>query len=171
MQEIWKDIPNYEGLYQVSNLGRVKSLFKYKKILKPRQRNGYLRVSLTKNNKSTNYAVHRLVAQAFISNPNNLPEVNHKDENKQNNCVDNLEFCTRKYNMKYGTWKDRRLVKFIKPVAQYDLNGNFIRNWTSIKDAKTKLNINNIPAVCKGKAKQSGGYIWKYINKGGKNYE
>ena len=171
MQEIWKDIPNYEGLYQVSNLGRVKSLFKYKKILKPRPRNGYLRVSLTKNNKSTNYAVHRLVAQAFISNPNNLPEINHKDENKQNNCVDNLEFCTRKYNMKYGTWKDRRLVKFIKPVVQYDLNGNFIRNWTSIKDAKTKLNINNIPAVCKGKAKQSGGYIWKYINEGGKNYE
>ena len=73
--------------------------------------------------------------------------------------------------MKEEASKARRLVKFIKPVAQYDLNGNFIRNWTSIKDAKTKLNINNIPAVCKGKAKQSGGYIWKYINEGGKNYE
>jgi len=171
MQECWKDIPNYEGLYQVSNLGRVKSIFKNKKILTPRLRNGYLRVSLTKNKKAINHSVHRLVAQVFIPNPNNLPEVNHKDENKENNCVNNLEYCTRNYNMKYGTWKDRRFIKFAKPVAQYDLDGNFIKNWNSIKTAKTQLKINNISAVCKGKAKQSGGYVWKYITKGGQNYE
>ena len=170
MKEIWKDVVGYEGLYQVSNLGRVKSIYKYKKILTPRPRNTYLRVSLSKNGKATNYSLHRLVAQAFLPNPTKLPEVNHKDENKQKNEVGNLEWCTKEYNMKYGTWKNLRAISVAKPVAQYDLNGNFIKRWNSIKDAKITLKINNIPAVCKGKANKAGGYIWKYIKEGGQIY-
>lgn len=116
-KEIWKNIEGYEGLYQVSNLGRVKRLKKIfkkyngygifnhyldEKILKPTKEQ-YYRVSLIKNNKRQTFLVHRLVAQAFIPNPNNYPCVNHKDENKLNNNVNNLEWCDVKYNMNYGT--------------------------------------------------------------------
>ena len=116
MEEIWKDIVGYEGLYQVSNFGRVKSLAKYKngnggskfwrkeRILKPANTGrGYLMVVLIKEKKRTTYILHRLVAQAFIPNPNNLPQINHKDENKTNNVVSNLEWCDNKYNSNYGT--------------------------------------------------------------------
>ena len=118
MKEIWKDVPNYEGLYQVSNLGNVKSLDKYVnsgiknntsvkrkgQLLKQSlKKNGYLQVTLTHNNIRKYIGVHRLVAQTFIPNPNNLPVVNHKDENPLNNCVNNLEWCTQKYNCNYGT--------------------------------------------------------------------
>lgn len=117
MTEIWKDIKGYEGLYQVSNLGKVKSLARFiqrnrvggryypELILKPTiniKRYGYLYVHLHKKGVTKVVTVHRLVAEAFISNPNNLPEINHKDENKSNNCVDNLEWCTSKYNANYG---------------------------------------------------------------------
>ncbi len=117
MKEIWKDIEGYEGLYQVSNLGDVRSL-KYAggnkvKILKQGNVNGYKRVSLHKNNKQKNYFVHRLVAMTFIPNPNNLPLVNHKDENKTNNSVDNLEWCTQKYNINYGS-AIKKVVKIAK---------------------------------------------------------
>ena len=109
MQEIWKDINDYEGLYQVSNLGRVKSLSrKYKKrviqehIVQPSiAHNGYLRVGLSKNGIRKYDSIHRLVAKAFIPNPNNYNIVNHKDCNRQNNCVDNLEWCNEKYNINY----------------------------------------------------------------------
>lgn len=118
MEEIWKDIKGYEGLYQISNLGRVKSL-NYKRtgieeILKSKKmRNGYLRITLNKNGKYKTFAVHRLVAEAFINNPNNLPEVNHKDEDKQNNCVWNLEYCDRRYNVNYGT-RNKRVSETVK---------------------------------------------------------
>lgn len=116
MQEIWKDIKHYEGLYQVSNLGNVKTLDKYVnsgiknnnkvkrkgKLLKQYNKRGYLQVTLTHNNKRKYVGVHRLVAQAFIPNPNNLPQVNHKDEDPLNNHVENLEWCTAKYNCNYG---------------------------------------------------------------------
>lgn len=116
MKEIWKDIPNFEGLYQVSNLGNVKTLDKYVnsgiknnskvkrigKILKQYNKGGYLQVSLRKNYKRYYFGIHRLVAMAFIPNPNNYPQVNHKDENKLNNCVENLEWCTAQYNCNYG---------------------------------------------------------------------
>lgn len=117
MQEIWKDIPNFENLYQVSNLGNVKSLEKYvnsaiknnskvkrkEQILKQYSKRGYLQVSLIKNHKRYYFNVHRLVAITFLPNPDNLPQVNHKDENTMNNNVDNLEWCTAKYNCNYGT--------------------------------------------------------------------
>lgn len=112
--EIWKDINGWEGLYQISNYGRVKSLSKYlyngygyfwskEKIMKlTNNQDGYLRIHLRNNGKRKVYSVHRLVAEAFIPNPNNLPEVNHKDEDTSNSKVDNLEWCTSKYNSNYG---------------------------------------------------------------------
>lgn len=116
--EIWKDIKDYEGLYQISNLGRVRSLERTmhkrkceNKILTlTSDRNGYLRVGLCSNGKRINAYVHRLVAQAFIPNYDNLPMVNHKDENKQNNCVDNLEWITNLNNLNYGLHNLRKSV-------------------------------------------------------------
>lgn len=117
--EVWKDIQGYEGLYQVSNLGRVKHLpyeyminntkiIKKEHILKPHKNNcGYMLVSLFKSRKNRQFFLHRLVAKAFIPNTNNLPEVNHKDEDKTNNRLSNLEWCTRKYNINYGTAIER----------------------------------------------------------------
>ena len=115
--EIWKDVVYFEGLYQVSNLGRVKSLNYSRtgreKVLKPSKTNGYLQVYLYKEGKSKRFSIHRLVAFAFIPNPNNLPIVNHKDEDKSNNCVDNLEWCTVAYNNNYGT-KNQRQAESLK---------------------------------------------------------
>lgn len=116
MEEIWKDIPNFEGLYQVSNLGNVRVLDRYVnsairnndkvkrkgKILKQYNKRGYLQVSLIKNYKRYYFTVHRLVAMAFLPNPDNLPQINHKDENPLNNNLSNLEWCTAKYNCNYG---------------------------------------------------------------------
>lgn len=115
-KQIWKDVKGYEGLYQVSNTGRVRSLNYMKtskvQVLKPqRQTQGYLFVRLRKEGKIRTIYIHRLVAEAFIPNPNNYPEVNHIDENKQNNIVSNLEWCTREYNQNYGTINKRRSEK------------------------------------------------------------
>lgn len=124
MEEIWKDIVGYEGFYQVSNLGRVKSLDRYIEVTNKRGTSyrrpikgkllslnsaddDYISVALNKDNTSVFYSVHRLVAQAFIPNPDNLPMINHKDESRTNNCVDNLEWCTAKYNSNYGTRCER----------------------------------------------------------------
>ena len=116
IEEIWKPVIGYEGLYEVSSYGRVKSLCKYdsrnrfreERILKLcANRLGYLKVGLSSNNKTKKYLVHRIVAEAFIPNPNNLPIINHRDENPSNNNVDNLEWCTAKYNSNYGTRNDR----------------------------------------------------------------
>ena len=115
-EEIWKPVVGYEGLYEVSNTGRVRSLDRYDRMnrfWKGRILNlhtdtgGYLYAQLYLNGKGKNYLVHRMVAQAFIPNPDNLPQVNHKDENKINDCVENLEWCSREYNINYGTIKDR----------------------------------------------------------------
>jgi len=102
-QEVWKDIKNYEGIYQVSNLGRVYNC-RYNRFLSTptNRKKKYVDVVLNKNGIAKSYKVHRLVAEAFIPNPNNLPFVNHKDENPSNNCVDNLEWCTNEYNLNYG---------------------------------------------------------------------
>ena len=121
-EEIWRPVVGYEGLYEVSNTGRVRSLdryvrrnyFKKGRILKLNDRRGYLFVELCLNNKTKNFSVHRLVAQAFIPNPDNLPQVNHIDEDKLNNRVENLEWCDSKYNSNYGTRKDRARNTAIK---------------------------------------------------------
>lgn len=169
MTEIWKDIPGYEGHYKVSNLGRVKSIkYNKEKILTPYKevkRFGYLSVYLrTPGNKKT-MKVHRLVALAFIPNPNNLPEINHRDENKENNCVDNLEWCTSKYNANYGT-KLTRLSKILgMKVAQYSKNGELINTFDSQQEAasKTRCIQTCISDCINGKIKTHRGFIWKKI--------
>lgn len=108
MEAEWRDVAGYEGHYQVSNTGKVRSVKKAPHVLKgDRQRNGYLRVCLWLRNSKRNHLIHRLVAEAFIPNPNHFPEVNHLDENKENNNVENLEWCTHLHNLNYGTVKRR----------------------------------------------------------------
>lgn len=114
--EEWKTIDNYEDLYMVSTLGKVKSL-KHNRVLRPNiKHDGYMFVILCKNGKVKPFRVHRLVAQAFIPNPDNLPEVNHKDENKVNNTVENLEWCTSSYNINYGTRNHKCMITRGTPV-------------------------------------------------------
>lgn len=183
-KEVWKNIEGYEELYQVSNFGRVKSL-NYKRSGKERilkqqpNNNGYLIVGLCKNNICKKFLVHRLVAQMFIPNNQNLFYVNHKDENPKNNHVDNLEFCSHEYNMNYGTILERKREsmkgkhhyhteetkrKMSKPILQYTKDGVFIREWIGINTASRELNIDNgdICRCCKGQQKSAGNYIWKY---------
>lgn len=176
MEEIWKDIKGYEGLYQASNLGRVRSFRNSSRkkcepyILSPGKINsGYLNVVLNKNGVRQTLKLHRLIAETFIPNPNNLSDVNHKDENKLNNCVDNLEWMSHKDNMNYGTLKSRLKNKHInselsKKVIQKDLNGNVIKIWDSISQAAKHLNIccGNITNCCKHRSKSVGGFAWEY---------
>jgi len=161
--EIWKDIKDYEGLYQVSNLGNVKSL-RTNNLLKPS--NGeYKQVTLCNKGKRKTIAIHRLVAETFIDNPFNKKQVNHKDENKHNNCVNNLEFCTHKENMNYGTKQERESrIKTKYNVLQYDLEGNFIKKWFNLREITLNTNYKkeNIMYCCEGKYKQAYGYIWRY---------
>ena len=173
--EQWRMIPDYEGLYMVSNLGRVKSL-NYNgtgqdRIMKPTvYSGGYFRVKLWKNKKPKLHLVHRLVAQAFLPNPYNLPQINHKDENPANNCVDNLEWCTSKYNINYGTRiekyrKTNTNGKKSKQIVQYSLNGEVIKVWPSSHEVERQLGFHhgNIINCCKGRQNTAYGYIWQYI--------
>ena len=177
MQEIFKDIKGFEGLYQVSNLGNVRSLPHLGKkinriygghLLIPQLNlKGYPSVVLHKDNKYVKTArVHRLVAETFIPNPDNLPQVNHKDEDKTNNKVDNLEWCTNKYNETYGTKIQRIAEKTHKGVNQYDLNGNFIKHYFSLTEASKETGINkgNIGSSCRG-GYNAGGFTWRYSDK------
>ena len=176
-KEIWKDIQGYEGVYQISNLGEIKSLERMivtndnitkkikEKILKPcLRKNGYYGIVLKKDDKSKYYAIHRLVAQHFIPNPNNLPQVNHKDENKINNCVENLEWCTSQYNINYGTHNERQALAKSKTVYQYSLEKELLNIWKSTHDVKYKLGYGqgNIASFCRGERKTAYGYIWSY---------
>jgi len=175
MQEIWKDIKGYEGLYQVSNYGRVKSLpkntknqFKNGLLLTPILNNkGYYMIGLYKNRKCKHYLISRLVAQTFIANPNNFPMVNHKDENPKNNYVENLEWCDRLYNMNYGTQKQRAHDKTKIKINQYTLDGKYIKTWNSITEANNFYKTSHISECCnsKSKRKSTKGYLWGYVNK------
>ena len=166
MDEIWRDIEGYKGLYQISNKGHVKSLYNgSERILKLHDNGkGYLRVNLTKENTSKHIRVHRLVARAFIPNPDNLPEINHRDENKKNNCVENLEWITHIDNCNYGTRNERSGYSRSKPILQYSKSGEFIREWQGAHEVERVLGIGNshIIACCKGKLKSAGGFVWKY---------
>ena len=167
MNEEWKDINGYKGLYQVSNLGRVRSVrYNKERIMELSYSHGYLRVGLYKNNKLKSHSVHRLVAQAFLDNPDNLPCVNHKDECKTNNHVDNLEWCSHQYNNTYGTVIQRRTEKNAKTVYQYTMDGEFVKKWISMKEIELELGFHstNISACCRGKRPMAYGYVWKYTN-------
>lgn len=138
MKEIWKNIKGYEGIYQISNLGNVRNLLSYeRKNLKGEiTEKGYIRVSLHKNGFRKVFRVHRLVAQAFIPNPLNKPQINHKDGNKLNNCVDNLEWATNKENIKHAIQNKLRAkeIRHVKPIA-YIKNGTIIKRYPSISSA------------------------------------
>ena len=199
-QEIWKSVVGFEGLYEASSFGRIKSLPKIRKgrggythflkerILKPQPSvsgRGEKHVTLRKNGKSFVKSVHRLVAISFIPNPNNLPQINHKDENPSNNRVDNLEWCDGFYNHNYGTIKERTkatvaknnsyrksLLKkiskgYIKNVMCLDDNGNLLGIYeNSIAAGKaTGVYPRSIRRCCSGEMKHSGGFVWKYLDK------
>jgi hypothetical protein len=178
--EIWKDIEGYEGIYQVSNLGRVRSLdytvtkkdgtvqtYKGKVFSMTLNTTGYPYVSFRMgSSKRKSLTVHRLVAQAFIPNPNNLPEVNHRNEDKTDNRVENIEWCDRKYNMQYGTRNDRQKEKIERhSVDQLDKYGNLLNTYPSIKEAARIVGIRHpecITKCCTGDRMTAGGYRWRY---------
>lgn len=178
MTEEWRDIPNYEGLYQVSNLGRVKSLdrivafkdgrmCKYKgRILSPGTvRGGYQAAHLSKNTSYETKAVHRLVAEAFIPNPKKLPEINHRDRDVTNNNVTNLEWCTRLYNANYDGAVERRVKQMRRRIQQRTMDGSVIQEYASVKEASSKTGLSscNISRAARGMRSHVGGYKWKYI--------
>src|SRR5699024_7078742 len=188
VKERWIDVKDYEGLYQVSNLGRVKGtervvkngknsvMIKPEVILKPiNNGNGYHYVNLLKDGVQRKTFIHRIVALSFLPNNKDYPVVNHKDENKLNNNVENLEWCTQSYNSNYrGASKRRALAtdytalgnRRKKELMQYDLDGNFIRRWDSATDCAKATGYHNsgIYACCNGKLDKYKGYKWKYVN-------
>lgn len=167
--EIFKPINNCEG-YEISNLGNVLSKNYNRtgepKLLKPnKQKTGYYTITI----KNKLYLIHRLVAEAFIPNPNNLPYVNHKDEDKSNNSADNLEWCTKSYNNNYGTHNERVAKantngKLSKQVFQYTKEGELVRTWLSLSEIKRQLDysLSPISNCCLNHRKSAYGYIWKY---------
>ena len=167
--EYWRPIPGYEE-YEVSNLGRVRSLkFGKMKILKQYEVNGYLRVSLYKDRKQKWFLVHRLVAMAFIPNTDKLPMINHKDECKTNNIPENLEWCDASYNNSYGTLPERQSQKQLndpiksKKVYQYTLDGVLVHVWTSVNEvARNGFSLGHVAACCRGERKSHRGYRWSY---------
>lgn len=182
MKEEWRTIKETDGKYSVSNLGNVKrnehytivspssTAFYGERKLKPyKTAEGYLVVRLQTNDKPVTRKIHRLVAEAFIDNPNNLPCVNHLDENRSNNTITNLEWCTVIDNNNHGTRKEKlSKISGIK-VAQYDLTGKLIKIWDSLSQASQSFGTkttSNIGRVCKGKPgrKTYRGYIWKYVD-------
>ena len=173
-EEYWRDIEGYEGLYQVSSWGKVKSLkdnwgngrVKILKGGKVGKKRNYLSVALFDDNKiKKQFKIHRLVAETFIPNPENKPQVNHIDGNKLNNNINNLEWNTAGENT-YHAYKNDLIKHYNRKINQYDLDGNFIKTWDSAKDIEIKINIHKsaICNCCKNKRKTAGGYIWKYVD-------
>lgn len=209
---LWKDIKGYEGLYQVSNLGNIKSMprtivtnnrfgkmTKYTKSreIKPHlnKKTGYYQVHLSKNKKTKMFLLHRLVAETFIPNMDNKPQINHINANKTDNRIENLEWCTSSENIKHAfannlshsnfkvqcgskhhffgkhhsiESKQKMKESHYKKIIQYDKNNKLIKIWNGIKQIEEELNINNgnISQCCRSKRKTAGGYIWRYENEG-----
>lgn len=168
-----RDVIGYEGLYEVDTNGDVWSLNynhtdERQKLRAGVASNGYLTVALPKNGKQKTYYVHRLVAEAFIDNPMNLPQVNHKDENKQNNSVENLEWCTAAYNLEYSGIHikagEAAAKACSKPILQFTLDGEFVKEYPSLIEASRQTGIHqgNISCCCNGKRNHACGYKWKY---------
>lgn len=180
MAEVWKDIEGYEGKYMVSNLGNVKSL-KYggkdcEKNLTPKVNNcGRLWVELFRNGERKQFLIHRLVAKAFIQNPNNLPQINHIDENPKNNRVENLEWCTGKYNIEYYHERHPEAARCRKhspkykrrlnaKIKQVDKTGNTVRTWDDARTIVLETGFNqwSITQCCDGKRRTAYGFKWQY---------
>lgn len=160
--ETWKDLINYEGLYQASNRGRIRST-KTLRILKQNlnKNNGYMQITLHKDGYCKTHSVHRLIAMTFIKNPNNLPQINHKNEIKTDNDVCNMEWCDNKYNCNYGTKTES--VK--KKTNQYTVRGEFIKTWNSLTEIQDKLGFrkSNLSSCCNGKLPTAYGFVWRYV--------
>ena len=176
--EEWRDVAGYEGLYQVSDQGRVKSLerniphwrggerIQKERILKQSViGGGYLKVVLCAGGKRKMFLVHRLVCEAFHENPENKLDVNHINENKTDNRACNLEWSTRRENINHGTRNERVAKAQSKPVGQYTLDGDLVKVWPSATEAQrqTGFGKGNISQAANGKFKQAYGFIWKYV--------
>lgn len=182
MAEIWKDIIGYQGFYQVSNKGRIRSFKNTKqvKIMKQKVSKGYFLIGLTKDKKQKTYSVHRIVATAFIPNINGKPEVNHINENKLDNSANNLEWVTSKENSNWGSrnqkikeYMDDHPEKYInfcgtrKRIIQIDkTTGEYIREFNSISEIVKEFGYHqgNISSCCLGKKKSASGFRWQYAN-------
>lgn len=173
--EIWADIDTYKGYYQVSTLGKIRSLDRvlcdgrfYKGGIKTPslESKGYLRIELMKNGLAKKHRINVLVANAFLPNPLNLPQVNHKNEIKTDNTVDNLEWCDSSYNNNYGLRNSRVSQALSKPILQYSLDGSFVKKWDNAKDAASFYGVSHtaIQKVCRGIHKKCKGYIWVYAS-------
>ena len=177
IREKWKPVKGFEGLYEISNLGRVKSLgndkLRKEKILKPdKTKKGYLLVSLWRNGKQKSFRVHRLVAEAFIPNPEGLPEINHKDEVKTNNCVSNLEFCDRKYNINYGSHNERSaasrinhpaLSKSVEASRFSDFSEICLRFSSTAEAERNGYDHSHVSACCRGCFHREGNNKYKNL--------
>lgn len=177
IEEFWKDVEGYESYYQISNLGRVKSLDRYiknrygsERLCKGKILNskinkwGYREISLSKDNIQRTYRINRLVAKAFLDDYSEQLEVNHKDENKINDNYLNLEMMTSKENCNYGSRNEKILEKKQKAIIQLSKDNEFIKIWKSAKEIERQLHIlhTSIANCCRGYSKTSGGYVWRY---------
>ena len=164
MDEEWRDVVGYEGLYKVSNLGNVYSYYVNRNLKGGYTLDGYRYVALRKNNVRKNKFVHRLVGIAFIDNPDNLPLINHKDENPRNNCVDNLEWCDYEYNVTYNNAHIKRGDNMGKCVYAYYRNGNLIAKYKSVRDASRIAGVSSgsISECCIGNRPAANNIVWSY---------
>ena len=173
VKEEWRPVDGYSGMYEVSNLGNVRSVTRVVgngRLIKGQQirqfeRAGYLSARLSKNHHGKFYLVHRIVARAFVPNPHNLPIINHKDENKLNNRADNLEWCTHSYNIQYGGCIEKIARSNGSSVVQILKNGERVL-WNSMKEAERRTGVRHqdISRACRGIRESAGGFIWKYAN-------